>query len=321
MERFISITVKLIYKFKEFLKELRTLFQTPKFNQFLLFFKRPRILIWFFISSLFSFAISNPLNTLILVFVGANFFSVLLIFIIDIITFLLLISFFSSSFVERFLRALESVRRVATQTEKQRLLPLFWEVYSEVCKKEKYISRKIKLYIVDSVEVNAFIIGRNTVAITRGAINTFDDEQIKGLFAHEFAHLVHCDGQITILLSFCSSLILYPLIFLQCIFFAIATLGKSGGFISNIFNFLQWVAGLAVNIVVFIWTLITSGGSRKKEYMADNYAITLGYGVQLKSALYKLYEMQVSDKMPLIKRLQQSHPVLAYRIEKLEEVI
>ena len=319
MERFISITVKLIYKFKEFLKELRTLFQTPKFNQFLLFFKRPRILIWFFISSLFSF--SNPLNTLILPIFGANFFSIFLIFIIDTITFLLLISFFSSSLVERFLRALESVRRVATQTEKQRLLPLFWEVYNKVCKKEKYISRKIKLYIVDSVEVNAFIISRNTIVITRGAVNVFDDEQIKGLFAHELAHLVHCDGQITILLSFCSSLILYPLIFLQCVFFAIATLGKTGGLISNIFNFLQWVAGLAVNLVVFIWTLIVSGGTRKKEYLADNYAISLGYGEQLKNALYKLYEMQVSDKMTLIKRLQQSHPILAYRIEKIEEII
>jgi len=321
LERFISITVKLIYKFKEFLKELRTLFQTPKFNQFLLFFKRPRILIWFFISSLFSFAISNPLNTLILVFVGANFFSVLLIFTIDIITFLLLISFFSSSLIERFLRALESVRRVATQTEKQRLLPLFWEVYSEVCKKEKYISRKIKLYIVDSVEVNAFIIGRNTVVITRGAVNVFDDEQIKGILAHEFGHLTNCDGQITILLSFCSSLALYPLIFLQCVFFAIATLGKTGGLISNIFGFLEWVAGLAVNLVLFVWTLIVSGGTRKKEYLADSFAINLGYGVQLKNALYKLYEMQVSDKMTLIKRLQQSHPILAYRIEKIEEII
>lgn len=317
MERVISIIVKGIYKSKQFLKELRTLFQTPKFNQFFLFFKRPKILIWFFVS-LFTFY--NPLSILILGTMGTTFFSCVFAFIINVISLLLLISFFSSSIIERLLRALESVRRVATQTEKQRLLPLFWEVYSEVCKKDKYISRKIKLYIVDSIEVNAFIIGLNTVAITRGAVNVLDDEQIKGLLAHEFGHLVNCDGQVNILLSFCSSLALYPLIFFQCLFFAIANLGKSGGLISNIFGFLEWVTGLAVRLIVFIWTLIISGGSRNKEYIADNYAINLGYGVQLKSTLYKLYEMQISDKMTLIKRLQQSHPVLAYRIEKIEEI-
>lgn len=64
--------------------------------------------------------------------------------------------------------------------------------------------------------------------------------------------------------------------------------------------------------------MIISGGSRNKEYKADMYGKSIGYGEQLKSALYILYDMEISDKKGLMQNLKRTHPILAYRIERLE---
>lgn len=73
-----------------------------------------------------------------------------------------------------------------------------------------------------------------------------------------------------------------------------------------------------VKFVLFIWTLIISGGSRRKEYNADMYAKSIGYGEQLKCVLYIMYDMEISDKKGLMQNLKRTHPILAYRIERLE---
>ena len=41
--------------------------------------------------------------------------------------------------------------------------------------------------------VNAFAIGRNTIAVTMGAIETFSSDELKGIIAHEFGHLSNGD--------------------------------------------------------------------------------------------------------------------------------
>lgn len=88
--------------------------------------------------------------------------------------------------------------------------------------------------------------------------------------------------------------------------------------LGDIFGIIRQIFELVIKVVVFIWTLVISGGSRKIEYKADQYAKRLGYGEQLKSALYILYDMEISDKKGLIKNLKRTHPILAYRIEKFE---
>lgn len=48
------------------------------------------------------------------------------------------------------------------------------------------------------------------------------------------------------------------------------------------------------------------------------YAKSIGYGEQLKCALYIMYDMEISDKKGLMQNLKRTHLILAYRIERLE---
>lgn len=94
---------------------------------------------------------------------------------------------------EIILRTLEGATPVLIQEDREYLLPLFQEVYEQVKKENPEISREINLYITKSMTVNAFAAGRKTIAVTRGAIKALDKEQLKGLLAHEFGHMVHND--------------------------------------------------------------------------------------------------------------------------------
>ena len=87
---------------------------------------------------------------------------------------------------EAILRIIYGAIKVKTKDDKEYLLPLFEEVYDSIRKQENYNNTKIKLYIDRSMTINAYAMGTRTIAITRGAIETLSEEQIKGMFAHEF---------------------------------------------------------------------------------------------------------------------------------------
>ena len=56
--------------------------------------------------------------------------------------------------------------------------------------------------------VNAFALGRNTIVVTRGIMSALSDEEIKGVLAHEFAHIVNKDTQIAMLVTVATNLYL-----------------------------------------------------------------------------------------------------------------
>lgn len=90
-------------------------------------------------------------------------------------------------------RKIQGVRPLATQKEKERLLPLFEEVYEQAQEVDENLSKNIGLYIQDSMEINAFAFGRHTVVITKGSMELLNDDEIKGLLAHELGHHSHYD--------------------------------------------------------------------------------------------------------------------------------
>ena len=294
---------------KDFFKDLKKSFMMKHLDVFDVFIERPRLIIWLVSSYMFMFLTIKGQNI--------NLIVTLLSLLISAATYLVLIAFVSSEIIEGTLRYANGVRRVATSKEKDRLIPLFEEVQAKALNNSKGIGKKTKLYIVDTMEINAFVIGRNTLALTRGAIETFNDEEIKGIIAHEFGHLSRYDGQITLLLNFCTTMFLWIFIALS---FAIRFIEGffENNIIGSILSFVRFVLDLVVKAVLFVWTIIVSGGSRHAEFMADSYAKTIGYGEQLKQSLYILYDMEISKNKGLIKNLKKSHPILAYRIEELE---
>ena len=294
---------------KDFFRDLKKSFMLKHLEIFDVFIERPRLIIWLVTSYIFLISVIKGQNVSLLV--------ILLYLIVSAVTYLAFIAFVSSEIIERVLRYVNGVRRVATSKEKDRLIPLFEEVQAKAINNSKGIGKKTKLYIVDTMEINAFVIGRNTLALTRGAIETFNDEELKGIIAHEFGHLSRYDGQITLLISFCTTIFLWIFIVLSFIVKFIEGFFENN-IIGSILNFVRFILDLFVNAVLFVWTIIVSGGNRYSEFKADGYAKSIGYGEQLRQSLYILYNMEISENKGLIKNLKRSHPILAYRIEELE---
>ncbi len=303
--------INIISEFQHFIAELKNLFSV-RTDIYKIFLKNKKLFWWFIIVLLLNSTQQISLITYkpIYSIIGILFKFIMQAF---------FILFCCSDFVERILRKCKSVRRVATNTEKERLYPLYQEVYQKALSENRLIGKNVKLYIVDSMEVNAFIIGRNTLAITRGALKILTNEEIKGVMAHEFAHIANYDGVTAILINFCTTIYL---LFFAIINVLLTYLEKefNDTLFSSLCGIVNRIIQLPVKLLYLISILFISGGSRKKEYKADTYACKLGYQEELKTALYKLYNIQVSDrKKGLIENLERTHPVLAYRIERLED--
>ncbi len=79
---------------------------------------------------------------------------------------------------------------------------------------------------------------------------------------------------------------------------------------------LSWLFSKLSPVFRFFWLLI----SRYTEYKQDAYAWELGYGAELRAALYKLTlgdPQRVNGFMIL---MSSSHPVIYNRIRKLEKL-
>ena len=95
---------------------------------------------------------------------------------------------------EFIMRSLERARPVETRQDKDYLLPLFEEVYQEALVITPSLNKNIKLYITEGKHINAYAVGRRTVMLTRGAIESLSPEELKGIMAHELGHMSSGDS-------------------------------------------------------------------------------------------------------------------------------
>lgn len=291
-------------RLKDMLKSLKMEFSPKCLRRFGVLIEKPRLFIWIILNCIIAVVSSRSLPFAIL----------------SLIFYVLLIRIALSNLAEKIFRLFEDVRRVATQTEKDRLIPLFNEVYEKV-KEQSHIGDKVRLYIVDQMIVNAFAIGKNTVVVSRGIMSTMSDEQIKGVLAHEFAHIVKGDTQVSMFIIVTTNVYIWVALLLVKLLSFIENLTGANSVVGSLLGFVRTIIDIAVNCLLSIITLLVSSSSRKIEYGADKYASEIGYREQLISALYKLYDMQVSDKKNFVERIRASHPKLAYRIEALEQIV
>ena len=194
-----------------------------------------------------------------------------------------------------------------------------------------------KIYIIPQRGANAFATGRNpenaVVAVTDGILDLLSEEELKGVLAHELAHVKNRD----ILIGSIVAAIAGAIMLLANMARWIAIFGgysrdrnRGGG---NIF------ALLAITIVAPIAALIIQMAiSRTREYLADRSgAGFLRTGIPLARALKKL-EAQAKNRPiaanpqsahmfivnPLsgksLLNLFSTHPPIQSRIEKLEQL-
>lgn len=237
------------------------------------------------------------------------------------------ISIALSPFGELILRSTENCREPSTVQEQNYLLPMFEEVYQDALEAEPKLNKGIKIYIMDAMYANAFAIGRQTVAVTRGAMEILSADELKGVIAHELGHINygHTKAMLLSLIgNFFFSVIVWTLRLILSIFQFISEVVAQFnivGFVLSIFtSIFQIVVNVSVLVFINLSEVILSSNSRSNELQADTFAYEIGYGEELASALYIFQKMSMNNKMTLSERMKASHPHIARRIENLEQL-
>jgi len=162
-----------------------------------------------------------------------------------------------------------------------------------------------KVYMLNQNQPNAFATGRNpshaAVAVTRGLVNSMNDEELSGVLGHELGHIANRDILIgTIAATFAG---------------AISYLGYASRFGTGISrnnrggNLLFLL--LAVILAPLAASLIRMAISRTREYKADHFGASVsGNPLYLSNALSKLENW--SKQIPMSGNQATSHMFIVY---------
>ncbi len=189
-----------------------------------------------------------------------------------------------------------------------------------------------RLYLIPSDQPNAFATGRNqrhaAIAVTEGLVEQLPADQIKGVLAHEFAHIRNHD----ILISSLAAMVAGAISAIATVMQFSVLFGGSDEEDSP----LGLIGTLAAIVVAPIAaTLLQLGLSRQREYLADaTGAQLLGRAAPLADALESLERGALATPMsvnpaeaslyainPLPRRglatMFMTHPPLAERVRRL----
>lgn len=143
-----------------------------------------------------------------------------------------------------------------------------------------------RLYVIPEAQPNAFATGRNpergVVAVTEGIVRLLDRRELRGVIAHELAHIKNRDILVSSIAAAAASLVTYVA---QALSFG----GLVGGDRDEE-SHTSPAAGILVALVApLAATLIQLGISRSREYMADETGARIcGDPEALARALLKL---------------------------------
>jgi heat shock protein HtpX len=196
---------------------------------------------------------------------------------------------------------------------------------------ELYGVPKPRVYLIPNEQPNAFATGRNpehaAVAVTQGLLQYLPRDQVKGVLAHEFAHVKNRD----ILVSSIAAMIAGAISAIGNIFLWTSLFGGDDND-----NPLGAIGALVMILVAPLAAMLLQlAVSRQREYLADATAARmLGTGESLAEALEtlergsKALPMQVNpatSSMYIVNPLRsvgfaglfQTHPPIEDRIERL----
>lgn len=194
-----------------------------------------------------------------------------------------------------------------------------------------------KLYVIEGDQPNAFATGRNpehaAVAVTAGIRRLLSREELRGVIAHELAHVKHRDILIgTIAATFAGAISMIANMAQWAMIFG-------GGRGNNDEEGNNPIAGIVMMIVAPIAAmLIQMAISRSREYLADQGGAQMaGNPMSLANALRKLH--QTAERIPMnaspstahmfivnpltgggLMNLFSTHPPMEERIARLEDL-
>ncbi len=196
-----------------------------------------------------------------------------------------------------------------------------------------------KLYIIEDPAINAFATGRKpetaSIAVTRGAIEKLENEELEGVLAHELSHIKNYDIRFMMLVAvLVGSISIMANLFLHTGHMSRRDNNREGGNATAIFAVIGIILAILSPIIAEIIKLAVS---RRREYLADaSGALITRYPEGLAKALEKIGK----ENQPMSQTSQatahlfisspfsgkkfaglfSTHPPIEDRIKKLREM-
>lgn len=225
---------------------------------------------------------------------------------------------------EMVLAALAGAQEIKRKDIKIRLIPLLEIVYGRAKEKTPSMVDSINLKIIHDDSPNAFAIGRKTICVTDGLLE-LPDEAIMAVFAHEVGHIAYGHSALQLLIGGANVFIAGCLLLIKFVCWMVSGLcGIIAGTMSRSI-FVGLLATLAASVstgMIWLWTKISMlflmWSMRQNEYVADEYAYSLGFGNSL--ALVLDSALCTKPQNGLLKALYSSHPHTDDRIARLQDL-
>jgi Zn-dependent protease with chaperone function len=189
----------------------------------------------------------------------------------------------------------------------------------------------------DEAGINAFAAGYAAsdaaVAVTRGALDKLNRDELQGVIAHEFSHVLNGDMRLNIRLMG----VLFGILVLGIIGRKVLLHGRMGSNSKGAMPVLVAALGLVVvgSVGMFFGRMIKAGVSRQREFLADSSAVQFTRQTKgLAGALKKIAGVQEGSKLASrdteevahmlfgdgvgYSSLFATHPPLVARIQALE---
>lgn len=204
----------------------------------------------------------------------------------------------------------------------------------ELCTRSGVSRNTLTLRMRTDEDINAFASGINHITIHTGALSGLDKRHLLGVLAHELGHLRNRDTiylTITYAMDRLGQLILNLVILLNGALNILALI-PIVNIVIRIIQIVLLVMIAAVEYVLRLPKWITYYfDSRRREYAADAYAVSIGLGRELREGLVALGlateqigmletgELYDCESTGFFSRLFITHPKMIKRIQRIDE--
>ena len=206
----------------------------------------------------------------------------------------------------------------------------------ELCTRSGVSRNTLTLRMRTDEDINAFASGINHITIYTGALSGLDERHLLGVLAHELGHLRNRDTiylTITYAMDRLGQLILNLVILLNGALNILALI-PIVNIVIRIIQIVLLVMIAAVEYVLRLPKWVTYYfDSRRREYAADAYAVSIGLGRELREGLVALGlateqigmletgELYDRESTGFFSRLFITHPKMIKRIQRIDEGI